>query len=44
MRKEVQLLQEKSLKESMPCFIGVSTNFQDVMDAVDMVAQSPDSS
>lgn len=42
LRKEVQLLQEKYLKESTPCFIGLSRNIQDVMDTVDMVAQSPD--
>ncbi|MCK4789959.1 MAG: sigma-54-dependent Fis family transcriptional regulator, partial [Desulfobacteraceae bacterium] len=42
LRKEVQLLQEKYLKENLPCFIGESRAIQDVMEFVEMVARSPD--
>ncbi|MBW1739711.1 MAG: sigma-54-dependent Fis family transcriptional regulator [Deltaproteobacteria bacterium] len=42
LRKEVQLLQEKYLKENLPCFIGESNAIQDVMAFVGMVAKSPD--
>ena len=42
LRKEVQLLQEKYLKENLPCFIGESRAIQDVMEFVQMVARSPD--
>ena len=42
MRKEIQLLHEKYLKENMPCFIGESNAIQDVMEVVEKVAQSPD--
>jgi two-component system response regulator AtoC len=42
LRKEVQALQEKHLKEHMPCFIGESNAIQDVMEFVKTVAQSPD--
>ncbi|MBW1740918.1 MAG: sigma-54-dependent Fis family transcriptional regulator [Deltaproteobacteria bacterium] len=42
LRKEVQSLQEKYLKENLPCFIGESNAIQDVMDFVDNVARSPD--
>jgi DNA-binding NtrC family response regulator len=44
MRKEIQLLHEKFLKENMPCFIGESNAIQDVMEVVEKVAQSPDTS
>ncbi|WDP88385.1 MAG: sigma-54-dependent Fis family transcriptional regulator [Desulfobacter sp.] len=40
--KEVHLLQEKFLKANEPCFIGESKNIENVMDFIDMVAQSPD--
>lgn len=40
--KEVQRLQEKSLKENMPCFVGESESMTDVMEVVGLVAGSPD--
>jgi len=42
LKKEIQLLQEKYLKENLPCFIGESNGVQDVMDIVTKAAQSPD--
>jgi DNA-binding NtrC family response regulator len=42
LRKEVRTLQEKHLKEHIPCFIAESNAIQDVMEFVKMVAQSPD--
>ena len=42
LRKEVQLLQEKYLKENLPFFIGESDTIQEVMRLVEMVAKSPD--
>jgi len=42
LRKEVQVLQEKYLKENLPCFIGESNAIHDVMEFVGMVAKSPD--
>jgi len=42
MRKEVQALQEKHLREHLPCFIAESNAIQDVMEFIKMVAQSPD--
>jgi two-component system response regulator AtoC len=42
LRKEVQGLQEKYLKENVPCFIGESHAIQDVMDFIGQVAKSPD--
>ena len=42
LRKEVQLLQEKYLRENLPCFVGESNAVQDVMYFVEMVAQIPD--
>jgi len=42
LRKEVQHLQEKYLKENLPCYIGESHAVQDVMDLVETVAKSPD--
>ena len=42
LRKEVRTLQEKHLKEHMPCFIAESNAIQDVMEFIKMVAQSPD--
>jgi DNA-binding NtrC family response regulator len=38
MRKEIQNLHEKYLKENLPCFIGESNLIQDVMDVVKKVA------
>lgn len=42
LRKEVQILQEKYLRDNQPCFIGESKNIEDVMDFINMVAKSPD--
>ena len=42
LRKEVQALQEKHLKEHIPCFIGESNAIQDVMEFIKTVAKSPD--
>lgn len=42
LRKEVQLLQEKYIQENLPCFIGESHGIHEVMDFVDMAAQSQD--
>jgi len=42
LRKEVQALQERYIKEHIPCFIGESNAIQDVMEFVKTVAQSPD--
>ena len=42
LRKEVRTLQEKHLKEHIPCFIAESNAIQDVMEFIRMVAQSPD--
>jgi DNA-binding NtrC family response regulator len=42
LRKEVQILQEKYLKENTPCFIGESNAIQDVMEFMTKVAKSPD--
>ncbi len=42
LRKEVQTLQEKYLKENLPCFIGESDTIQDMMDFMKMVAKSAD--
>ena len=44
MRKEIQGLHEKYLKENLPCFIGESNAIQDVMEVVKKVALSPDTS
>ncbi|MBW1695759.1 MAG: sigma-54-dependent Fis family transcriptional regulator [Deltaproteobacteria bacterium] len=42
LRKEVQILQEKYLKENLPCFIAESNAIQNVMEFIDTVAKSPD--
>jgi DNA-binding NtrC family response regulator len=42
LRKEVQVLQEKYLKENIPCFIGESNAIQDVMQFVDKIAKAAD--
>jgi two-component system response regulator AtoC len=42
LRKEVQLLQERYLRENLPCFIGKSDAMQDIMAFIKMVAKSPD--
>jgi len=42
LRKEVQTLQEKYLRENVPFFIGESNAIQNVMEFVGLVAKSPD--
>ena len=42
LRKEVQALHEKYLKENLPCFVGESDAIQDVMGFIGTVAKSPD--
>lgn len=42
LRKEVQALQEKYLRENLPFFIGESKVIQDVMEYIEKVAKSPD--
>ncbi|MBT7086116.1 MAG: sigma-54-dependent Fis family transcriptional regulator [Desulfobacterales bacterium] len=42
LRKEVCILQEKHLKENLPCFIGKSNTVQDMMEFIEVVAKSPD--
>jgi DNA-binding NtrC family response regulator len=42
LRKEVQSLQSKYLKENIPCFIGASRAILDVMEFIETAAQSPD--
>jgi DNA-binding NtrC family response regulator len=42
LRKEIQALQKRYLKENVPCFIGESDAIQDVMLFVDKVARSHD--
>jgi len=40
--KEVQVLQEKFLRENEPCFIGESRNIENIMDFINMVSKSRD--
>ncbi|CAO0822691.1 hypothetical protein DFAR_3240004 [Desulfarculales bacterium] len=42
LRKDVHALQERYLRENLPCFIGESNTIQDVLAFVAMVAKSPD--
>ncbi|MFB3885963.1 MAG: sigma-54-dependent transcriptional regulator [Thermodesulfobacteriota bacterium] len=42
LRKEVRALQDKYIRENLPCFIGESHAIQDVLHFVAMVAKSPD--
>jgi DNA-binding NtrC family response regulator len=42
LRKEVQALHEKYLRENLPCFVGESHAIQDVMEFIGTVAKSPD--
>ncbi len=42
LRKEVQVLQERYLRENLPFFIGESDAIQDVMELIGRVARSPD--
>jgi DNA-binding NtrC family response regulator len=42
LKKEVRALQERHLREKVPCFIGESDEIRDVMAFVKLVAASPD--
>ena len=42
LKKEVQVLQERYLRENLPCFIGESNTIRDVMEFVGLLARSPD--
>ena len=42
LRKEIQILQENYLKETLPLFIAESDAIHDVMELIDRVAKSPD--
>jgi DNA-binding NtrC family response regulator len=42
LRKEIALLQEKQIKENLPCFIGESHTIHEIMEYISMVAKSPD--
>ena len=42
LKKEVQALQERYLRENLPCFIAESNTIRDVMEFVGLVARSPD--
>jgi DNA-binding NtrC family response regulator len=42
LKKEVQALQERCLRENLPCFIGESNTIRDVMEFVRLLARSPD--
>ncbi len=42
LRKEVRALQERYLKENLPCFMGDSREIRDVMELVKVLAASPD--
>jgi DNA-binding NtrC family response regulator len=44
LRKEVQALQEQSLRDNFPCFVAESDAITDVVDLVGKVARSPDTS
>ncbi|GAB4234405.1 MAG: sigma-54 dependent transcriptional regulator [Deltaproteobacteria bacterium] len=42
LKKEVQGLQERYLRENLPCFVGESETIRDVMEFVGRIARSPD--
>jgi DNA-binding NtrC family response regulator len=42
LKKEVRALQERYLRENLPCFIGESNTIRDVMEFVALLARSPD--
>ncbi|MGE5188909.1 MAG: sigma-54-dependent transcriptional regulator [Gemmatimonadota bacterium] len=42
LKKEVESLQERYLRDNLPCFVGESDAIQDVMDFVGLIARSPD--
>ncbi len=42
LRKELKLLQEKQIRDCLPCFIGESQIIHEIMDYIEQVAKSPD--
>ena len=42
LRKEVRLLQEKQIREELPCFIGESHIIHDLMEYIAVISKSPD--
>jgi len=42
LRKELKLLQEKQIRDSLPCFIGESQVIHEIMEYIELVAKSPD--
>ena len=42
LKKEVRALQERYVRENLPCFIGESNTIRDVMEFVGLLARSPD--
>ncbi len=42
LKKEVEVLQERYLRENAPCFVGESNAIQGVMELIEKVAKSPD--
>jgi len=42
LRKEIKELQEKQIRNNLPCFIGESKAIHDIMEYLEMVAKSPD--
>jgi len=42
LKKEVHALQERYLRENLPCFIAESNTIRDVMEFVGLIARSPD--
>ncbi|MDD5761735.1 MAG: sigma-54 dependent transcriptional regulator [bacterium] len=42
LKREVQALQERYIRENLPCFIGESDTIRDVMEFVGLLARSPD--
>ncbi len=42
LKKEVEMLQERYLRENLPCFVGESDAIHDVMEFVGRLAKSPD--
>lgn len=42
LKKEVKSLQEKFLKENLPCLVGESNTIQDLVEFIEKIAKSPD--
>ena len=42
LRKEIQILQERYIRENLPCFIGESNVIQDITQHINKVSKSPD--